>query len=106
MSTAGPSQPPARQIRLLANAAPGAGVVFALLAGWLVVSTVRNLGQLVTSPTVSGPPLLVALLLTVLTAAAAVVTALVAYRLLVEVPRTVRGWDAAVAERSRALRGS
>lgn len=103
MSSVAPSEPPSRQIRLLALA-PGAGVVFALLAVGLVVSTGRSLVLLAGSEAGSDR-LVVAVVSVVLSAAAAVVTALIAYRLLVEVPRTLRGWEAALAERSRALRG-
>ena len=105
MSTAAPTPPPARRIRLLANLAPFAAIVFALLTVWLVVSTVRGLEQVIVALAASEGPVLAGVVSVVLGALAAVVTGLIAYRLGVEVPRTLRGWDEALAERSRALRG-
>jgi hypothetical protein len=105
MSTAAPSSPPARQLRLLATLAPVAGAVFALLAVWLVVGTVRDVGRLASTLEGSGEPVLPAVVLVLVGAVATVVTALIAHRLLAEVPRVLRGWEAALAERIRVLRG-
>ena len=80
-------------------------MVFALLAVWLVVGTIRDAGKLATAVSGTGAPVFPAVVLVLVGAAAAVVTTLVAHRLLVEVPRVVRGWDAALAERVRVLRG-
>ncbi|GAB2573365.1 hypothetical protein [Microlunatus antarcticus] len=100
-------QPPARQLRLLANLAPFAAIVFALLTVWLTVSAVRGLEQIImglAEPGSAREPVFPAVVLVVLTAACGVFTALVAYRLGVQVPRILRGWDEALAERGRALR--
>ena len=99
-----PTPPPARQIRLL-GLAPAAGVVFALLALGSAVSVFRGVAQLASGVRAVDEPVWVAVVLVLLGAAAAVVFALVAHRLLVRVPRTLRGWQDALAERSRALRG-
>ena len=53
----------------------------------------------------SGVPVLVGVVQVVLGAATAAVAGLVAYRLGVQVPRTLRAWDDALGERSRRLRG-
>lgn len=82
-------------MRLLANLAPAGTVVFGLITAWLVVTTAGNLGQPLTPPVVAS---------LVLGAAAALLAGFVTYRLGVEVPRTLRDWEAALGERSRALR--
>ena len=81
-----PTQPPARQIRLLANLAPAAGVVFALLALGSAVSVFRGVAQLASGVRAVDEPVWVAVVLVLLGAAAAVVFALVAHRLLVRCP--------------------
>ncbi len=106
MTSPRPVEPPARRLRLLANVAPAGAVVFGLLTVWLVVGTVAGFVQLVDG---QGPQPALALgvrvLLLVVELAAALLAALVAYRLAVEVPRTVRRWDEALGERVRVLRG-
>jgi branched-subunit amino acid ABC-type transport system permease component len=89
------SQPPARQLRLLANLAPGATVVFGLLTVWLVVTALQSLAQPMGSGVVAS---------LVLGLAAAAVAGLVTYRLAVEVPRVLRGWHTALLDRARVLR--
>jgi branched-subunit amino acid ABC-type transport system permease component len=90
-----PSTPPDRQLRLLANFAPAAAVMFGLVTVWLAVTTVQNLAWPIT------PAVLASVVLgTGLAALAGVVT----YRLAVEVPRTLRGWQGALDERVRVLR--
>lgn len=92
-----PSAPPARRLRLLANLAPAAAVLFGLVTVWLAVSTVQNLAQ----------PISIAVVLSlVLGTAGVLVAGLTTYRLGVQVPRTLRGWERALHERAQAVRRS
>lgn len=87
---------PARQLTLLATWAPGAAVVFALLAAWSVVTTVLSLGR----------PFSVATVVSVVVGVlVAVVAGRTAYRLGVGVPRVLRAWEAALAERAEVVGG-
>lgn len=88
------SDPPARKLRLLANLGPAATVVFGLVTIWLAVTTLQNLGRPMTSTVV------VSLVAGVFAALAA---GSVTYRLGIEVPRTLRGWHVALAERHVAV---
>ncbi len=91
-----PSGPPARQLRLLANLAPAATVVFGIATVWLAVTTLRNLAQ----------PMSFAVIVPLVVGTFAVAVAgLVTYRLGVETPRTLRGWEAALVERAHIVRG-
>ncbi|WP_204912855.1 hypothetical protein [Microlunatus spumicola] len=99
---------PTRQLRVLARWAPGAAVAFGLLALWSAVSVVRNLTTLVEVLSGAGPayPVLAVVLGVAVSALVAGFAGLVAYRLGVEVPRTLRGWRVALAERAEARTGS
>ncbi|WP_375425817.1 hypothetical protein [uncultured Friedmanniella sp.] len=89
------ADPPAHQLRLLANLGPAATVVLGSLTVWLVVATLQNLAQPMSSAVVAS--LLVNTVATVL-------AGLATYRLGVEAPRFVRGWQAALVERNDVLR--
>jgi hypothetical protein len=90
-----PVGPPSRRLRLLADLAPAFTVVFGLLTLWLVVTTLQNLAQPMS------PAVIVALVLGTL---AAVLAGSVTYRFAVEVPRILRGWQAALVERRTVSR--
>ncbi len=99
------SEPPARQIRLLGRLATPAAIGFGLLTLWLAASTWANARLLADGlADLGGTGLALVVVGLMVDAASAVVAGLITYRLAVEVPRVVRGWEDALAERAAATR--
>lgn len=99
------SEPPARPLRLLANVAPAAAVVFGLITVGMLVGLAGNIAQLVATPRSLARSLSAVVVVSlVVSSSAALLAGLITYRLGVEVPRTLRGWQDALVERTRVLR--
>lgn len=100
------SAPRASRLRLLAQLTPPAALVFGLLTVWLLVTTVSSLESVLEADgPLTGVAVSAAVVSLVLGGGGALVSALITYRLGVEVPRTLRGWQTALDERTRVLDG-
>lgn len=75
--------------------APALTAVFGLVTVWLVVTTLRNLAQPMSSAVIVS---------LVLGTFAAVLAGAATFRFGVEVPRILRGWQTALVARGRILR--
>ena len=78
--------------------------MFGLFTVWMVVSTLQNLWRVVAAPRELAEPMSAVVISSLVVGVLmAVLGGLVTYRLGVETPRTLRGWQGALADRTHAL---